>query len=125
LLSSPLINTSQTPASPGGPQQALLQGRNNNGQLGNPAFDTGDFNDFGPGNLRSDYILPSADLPILDSSILWPLNSDPLFPLVSASDHRLVWITIPEPDIAMLLLLAALHLRRRHRLHRQLLHFLQ
>ena len=43
LLSSPLINTSQTPTSLGGPQQALLQGRNNIGQLGNPAFDTGDF----------------------------------------------------------------------------------
>ncbi|HEV8291896.1 MAG TPA: endonuclease/exonuclease/phosphatase family protein, partial [Tepidisphaeraceae bacterium] len=82
LLSSPLINTSRTPASLGGPQQALLQGRNNTGQLGNPAFDTGDFNDFGPGNLRSDYILPSNDLPILDSGIFWPLNSDPLFPLV-------------------------------------------
>ena len=125
LLSSPLINTSQTPTSLGGPQQALLQGRNNTGQLGNPAFDTGDFNDFGPGNLRSDYILPSADLPILDAGIFWPLNSDPLFPLVSASDHRLVWMTIPEPNIAMLFLLATLHLRRRYRLHRQLLHLVQ
>jgi hypothetical protein len=32
LLSSPLINTSETPSSLGGPQQALLQGRNNTGQ---------------------------------------------------------------------------------------------
>jgi 3-phytase len=120
LLLSPLINTSQTPTSPGGPQQALLQGRNNNGQLGNPAFDTGDFNDFGPGNLRSDYILPSANLPILDSAIFWPLSSDPLYPLVLASDHRLVSITIPEPSmsISLLLLLLVLsdlrHLQRRH-----------
>jgi len=123
LLSSPLINTNQTPTSPGGPQQALLQGRNNNGQLGNPAFDTGDFNDFGPGNLRSDYILPSIDLPIADSGVFWPLNSDPLFPLVSASDHRLVWLTIPEPA-TLPGLLALLHLRRRQR-HRHILHLAQ
>ena len=123
LLSSPLINTSKTPTSPGGPQQTLLQGRNNNGQLGNPAFDTGDFNDFGPGNLRSDYILPSLDLPVIDSGVFWPLNSDPFFPLVSASDHRLVWLTIPEPA-PLLPLLTLLHLRRRRR-HRHLLHLAQ
>jgi 3-phytase len=113
LLSSPLINTSQIPTSPGGPQQALLQGRNNRNQLGNPAFDTGDFNDFGPGNLRSDYILPSANLSIIDSGIFWPLNDDPLFPLVSASDHRLVWMTIPEPQMILLLSMLCLPIRRR------------
>jgi len=122
LLSSPLINISHTPESLGGPQQALLQGRNNNGQLANPAYDTGDFNDFGPGNLRSDYILPSIDLPILDSGIFWPVNSDALFPLVSASDHRLVYVTIPEPSNAILFLFGLLDLRRRHRLGRQFLH---
>ncbi len=118
LLSSPLINTSQIPTSPGGPQQALLQGRNNRNQLGDPAFDTGDFNDFGPGNLRSDYILPSADLPIVNSGIFWPLNDDPLFPLVSASDHRLVWMTIPEPGFIVRLLWIAVILLNRpfHRL---------
>jgi hypothetical protein len=123
LLSSPLINTSQTPSSPGGPQQALLQGRNNNGQVGNPAFDTGDFNDFGPGNLRSDYILPSSALPILDSGVFWPLNTDPFFPLVSASDHRLVWMSIPEPASAIFLL-ALLYFRRRGQ-HRRILHLAQ
>ncbi len=117
LLSSPLINTSQTPMSLGGPQQALLQGRNNRNQLGNPAFDTGDFNDFGPGNLRSDYILPSIDLPIIDSGIFWPLNDDPLFSLVSASDHRLVWMTIPEPGIIVPLLWIAM-IRLNRRFHR-------
>ncbi len=118
LLSSALINTSQIPTSPGGPQQSLLEGRNNRNQLGNPAYDTGDFNDFGPGNLRSDYILPSIDLPIIDSGIFWPLNDDPLFSLVSASDHRLVWMTIPEPGIIMLSLWIAVILLNRpdHRL---------
>ena len=134
LLSSPLINTSQIPTSLGGPQQALLLGRNNRNQLGNPAFDTGDFNDFGPGNLRSDYILPWADLTILDSGIFWPLNSDPLFPLVSASDHRLVWMSIPEPASVLLLLAIfpwhgrlarALHHRRFHNLRRNLPHLAQ
>ncbi|HEV8604775.1 MAG TPA: endonuclease/exonuclease/phosphatase family protein [Tepidisphaeraceae bacterium] len=120
LLLSPLINTAQTPTSPGGPQQALLQGRNNNGQLGNPAFDTGDFNDFGPGNLRSDYIFPSIDLPISDSAVFWPLSSDPLYSLVLASDHRLVSITIPEPSMSSSLMLLLLvldgvrHFQRRH-----------
>ncbi len=105
LLQSPLINTSNPPTSPGGPEQSLLQGRNNRNHIGNPSFDTGDFNDFGPGNLRSDYILPSINLPILDSSIFWPLSTDPLYSLVLASDHRLVSITIPEPSMLALLMI--------------------
>jgi hypothetical protein len=31
---------------------------------------------------------------IMDSGVFWPLSSDPLFPLVAASDHRLVWIDV-------------------------------
>jgi 3-phytase len=108
LLTSPRINTTITPSSPGGPEQSLLQGRNNRFHTGDPAYDTADFNDFGPGNLRSDYVLPSIDLPIIDTGIFWPLNSDPLYPLVTASDHRLVYISIPEPASTLSLLLAIL-----------------
>jgi len=119
LLASPRINTSITPASLGGPEQSLLQGRNNRFHTGNPAFDTADFNDFGPGNLRSDYVLPSSDLPILDAGVFWPISSDPLYPLVTASDHRLVYVSIPEPQIIALLvpLLMTFAQRRRSVAH--------
>ena len=39
------------------------------------------------------------NLKIVDSAVFWPLNTDPLFPLVGtfpfpSSDHRLVWIDV-------------------------------
>ena len=105
LLLNPNINTNSTPASLGAPQQATLQGLLNATQKGNPAFDTADFNDNAPGNLRTDYVLPSADLQITNSGVFWPLNSDPTFPLVGtfsaalpggfpSSDHRLIFTDV-------------------------------
>ncbi len=102
VLANPRVNTSVTPASPGGVEQALLQGDNNLTHLGNPAFDTADFGEAifgGPGNLRVDYVLPSWNMAIADAGVFWPLTTDPLFPLVGtfpfpSSDHRLVWIDI-------------------------------
>ncbi len=96
LLDSPLINTAITPASEGGAEQTRLQGGSNQGHLGDPAFDTSDFGDDepGPGNLRLDYVLPSVDLEIVAAGVFWPLNDDPLFPLIAASDHRLVWMDV-------------------------------
>ena len=93
LTDNPRFNHSLVPASLGGPEQAFLQGLDNAAHLGDPAFDTSDFGE-PPGNLRVDYVLPSADLAIVDGAVFWPLTSDPLFGLVSASDHRLVWIDI-------------------------------
>src|SRR5829696_5532763 len=64
LLDDPRVNTSSTPTSPGGPEQAARQGGINANHRGNPAFDTADFADslpFGPGNLRADYVLPDRD----------------------------------------------------------------
>jgi 3-phytase len=104
LLDNPRINTSVTPTSPGGPQQAQLQGQANASHVGNPAFDTADFADTAPGNLHADYVLPDRSIGIRDGFVFWPLNSDPLFPLVGtfsfallpdgngfpSSDHRLV-----------------------------------
>ncbi len=58
LLDNPRINTSVTPTSPGGPEQAALQGGANATHRGDPAFDTADFADTAPGNLRADYVLP-------------------------------------------------------------------
>ncbi|MBD2771753.1 phytase [Iningainema tapete] len=105
LLLNPYINTNSIPSSPGGPQQAVLQGGANLNHRGNPAFDTADFADTAPGNLRVDYVLPSADLKILDSAVFWPENTDPLFPLVGtfnpslpggfpSSDHRLLRVDL-------------------------------
>jgi hypothetical protein len=100
LLENPRVNTSLTPTSPGGPEQAVLQGGANLTHRGDPAFDTADFVDVpGPGNLRADYVLPSKNLRMLDARVFWPLSSDPLFRLVGVfpfptSDHRLVWVDV-------------------------------
>lgn len=105
LLDSPLINTSATPTSAGGPQQAALQGGANTAHEGDPIFDTADFADTTPGNLRADYVLPSTDLRIADAKVFWPEDSDPLFRLVGtftpslpggfpSSDHRAVWVDL-------------------------------
>jgi 3-phytase len=73
LLSSPLIDITQVPSSPGGTEQAALQGGANLSHTGDPAHDTADFSDSFPGNLRVDYILPStAGLVTIDSGVFWP-----------------------------------------------------
>jgi Endonuclease/Exonuclease/phosphatase family len=108
LLDHPRINTRMTPTSPGGPEQSRLQGGANAMHLGDPAFDTADFADTAPGNLRADYVLPDRGLRIRDSFVFWPLAADPLFRLVGtfnpallpdgngfpSSDHRLVAVDI-------------------------------
>nr|WP_311774827.1 phytase [Nostoc sp. 2RC] len=99
LLQNPGINTNVIPSSLGGPQQAALQGGVNANHQSNPAFDTADFSDTTPGNLRSDYVLPSADLTIANSGVFWPLNTDPTFSPVGtfpfpSSDHRLVFAEV-------------------------------
>ncbi len=101
LLENPLVNTSITPGSAGGVAATNRQGGESANQLGNPAFDTADFNDApgSSGNLRVDYVLPSIDREILDTAVFWPTENEPLFPLVGdfpfpSSDHRLVWADI-------------------------------
>ena len=100
LLDNPRVNTSLTPTSPGGPEQAVLQGGANLTHRSDPAFDTADFVDVpGPGNLRVDYVLPSRNLSMLAGAVFWPTSSDPLFRLVGVfpfptSDHRLVWVDV-------------------------------
>ena len=104
LLDHPLVGTKVTPESLGGPEQAALQGGANDTHIGDPAFDTADFNDNpAPGNLRADYVLPRKNLRINDAGVFWPLESDPLFSLVGtwpfpSSDHRLVWIDVEVPS---------------------------
>lgn len=102
LLDLRIVNTGSTPASDGAVEQAELQGGANDAHTGDPAFDTADFADTAPGNLRADYVLPRKNLRIVDSGVYWPESDDPDFELVGtfpfpSSDHRLVRIDIKIP----------------------------
>jgi hypothetical protein len=111
LIEHPLVNTKVTPDSEGGPEAAMLQGGANRTHRSDPRFDTADFADTAPGNLRADYVLPRKNMKILDSAVFWPVQSDPLFRLTGVflpvainpwlavggfptSDHRLVWVDV-------------------------------
>jgi hypothetical protein len=102
LIEHPLVNTKFTPSSKGAVQQSALQGGANTTHRSDPSFDTADFADTAPGNLRADYVLPRKTLRITGGEVFWPLNTDPLFALVGvfpfpSSDHRLVWIDVLVP----------------------------
>lgn len=90
------------PTSDGAVEAAALQGGANATHRGDSAFDTADFADTAPGNLRADYVLPSRKLRVADAGVFWPVSSDPLsaltgtFPFPS-SDHRLVWVDVELP----------------------------
>ncbi|SEQ16428.1 endonuclease/exonuclease/phosphatase family protein [Thalassovita taeanensis] len=65
---------------------------------GDPALDTVDWPDPAPGNLRVDYVLPSADLAVTGAGVMWPAPDDPLATAVqTASRHRLVWVDVALP----------------------------
>jgi hypothetical protein len=113
LLSNPLVNVSVTPESQGGVLAATDV--NNNGtanqlHTGNPAYDTADFNDAAPGNLRVDYVLPSANLTIVGAGVFWPVEGSPDRPLVGefnapglfsglpSSDHKAVFVDVALPQ---------------------------
>ena len=93
LRSHPLINSAPNPSSLGGPAEAT--DGNNPSHTGPAAYDTADFNDFNPGNLRVDYVLPSnAGFLVGDTGVFWPREGDPGRELIDASDHHLVWIDL-------------------------------
>ncbi|WP_349813529.1 endonuclease/exonuclease/phosphatase family protein [Pseudosulfitobacter pseudonitzschiae] len=57
--------------------------------------DTADWDDPYPGNLRADYVLPSADWTVTDSGVVWPAHPDPMADaVVRASRHHLVWVDL-------------------------------
>ena len=84
------------PRSEGGSFYAQEQGGKNLDHKGDPAFDTGDFNDANVGNMHIDYCLPSKNLKLRDSGVFWPKPDQPGGDLVAASDHRLVWVDIEK-----------------------------
>lgn len=99
LLEHPRVNASHPPTSDGAVDAAARQGGANATHRSDPRFDTADFADTAPGNLRADYVLPARTLDIKDSGVFWPEQDDPLFRLVGnfpfpSSDHRLVWVDI-------------------------------
>ena len=130
LLDNPLVNTSVTPSAPGGIDAATHPSNNgsaNQSHIGDPAQDTADFSDSAPGNLRVDYVLPSANLQIEGAGIFWPADPDRSAPNTTgdeydlvgnfrdqnlyanypSSDHKAVWVdvtVVPEPETYAMLL---------------------
>ncbi|MEX0283919.1 MAG: endonuclease/exonuclease/phosphatase family protein [Paracoccaceae bacterium] len=63
------------------------------GHISDNALDTVDWP--GPGRLRVDYVLPSADWQVVNSGVHWPTPDQPGYDdVVEASRHRLVWVDL-------------------------------
>lgn len=133
LLADATLNQEMNPFAPGNtvPESAggtaAATDPSNNGPINashlmNPKWDTADFNDIAPGNLRADYVLPSATLDIVGGGVFWPTRDDANFPLVGTfnnlnlfsnfptSDHKAVYVDVsiaPVPVPAALPLLGS------------------
>ena len=95
LLEHPRIQD-PLPSSEGAVAAAASQGEANARHRGEHRFDTADFSDGAPGNLRVDYVLPSRNLLVRGSGVFWPAPGQPGAQLTGAhpfptSDHRPVW----------------------------------
>ena len=91
LLEHPRILKHNTPSSEGAVISAKTVGQANLNHQGNAAEDTGDF---GPmvGNMRLDYVLPSANLHVKASGVFWLKPGDAGYQWMDASDHHMVWV---------------------------------
>ena len=89
LLEAPRV-IDPGPGSVGAERAAQEQGGANLTHRSDPFFDTADFNDQAPGNLRADYVLPSRGLVPRHGEVFWPTSDSPLARLNDASDHHLV-----------------------------------
>lgn len=105
ILAHPRLQDAE-PASRGAALAAAAQGGPNDTQTGDPALDTADWN-AEIGNMRVDYVLPSATLAVAGAGVFWPPPGDPLAHLVAtdgrhhaSSEHRLVWLDIRLPGSA-------------------------
>ena len=92
LLADPRVQDPR-PASAGAPLVATP------GHRGDPALDTVDWweEDDGPGNLRVDYVLPSADWRVAGAGVHWPVAGAAAEVAATASRHRLVWVDLADP----------------------------
>ncbi len=95
LLADPRLQD-PAPQSPEGARRAAAQGGANLGQRGDPARDTADWDDRPdqPGNLRVDYVLPSADWTVIGAGIAWPPIPERMKKGRSAPRHGLVWVDL-------------------------------
>jgi len=97
LLADPRL-ADPRPKSRGAVLAAHAQGGANTRQRGNPALDTVDWPDGGsrrgPGNMRVDYVLPSAGLAVIGAGVYWPAPGAAGEVAKAASRHRLVWVDI-------------------------------
>ncbi|GAA1484110.1 endonuclease/exonuclease/phosphatase family protein [Brachybacterium fresconis] len=94
LLHHPRIRDTK-PTSAGAVEAAELQGGANAEHTGEARYDTADFADDAPGNLRVDYVLPAKELQVASSAVYWPEQGTPGGELTGedpfpTSDHRLV-----------------------------------
>lgn len=94
LLGSPFVNATCVPVSEGAAQASEHQAGKNLEHKGDPAADTGDFNDKYTGNMRIDYVLPSTTLNVIGCGVFWPAEGQPGHELTDVSDHHLVWLDI-------------------------------
>jgi hypothetical protein len=79
--------------------QTLLARVTDTAPIGAMGRVTADFSaNNGPGGLRVDYVLPSPDLRVAASGVMWPPLDDPFAAVIStASRHRLVWVDVTLP----------------------------
>jgi Endonuclease/Exonuclease/phosphatase family len=91
LLEHPRVLKHAAPESEGAVIAAQNTGEANLKHKGKPEHDTGDF---GPkvGNMRLDYVLPSANMKIKNSGVFWLKPDVAGHAWMDASDHRLVWV---------------------------------
>jgi 3-phytase/alkaline phosphatase D len=99
LLDHPKVASAITPFSLGGALQSKALPESNLNHSGRPEFDTSQFK---TGNLRVDYCLPSSGkvcekFNLLNAGVYWPLPGEEGNDLITATDHRLVWIDVEEP----------------------------
>jgi hypothetical protein len=97
LLQHPRVLQYPAPRSEGAAASAIAVGGGNLAHKGDPAEDTGDF---GPkvGNLRLDYVLPSANLRVLRSGVFWPKPGETGADWITATDHHMVWLDLSPAD---------------------------
>lgn len=94
LLRHPRVQDPK-PTSDGAVEAAELQGGANADHGGEARYDTADFAEPSPGNLRVDYVLPAREMQIVSSAVYWPRQGEPGSELTGTypfptSDHRLV-----------------------------------
>ena len=101
LMSHPML-TDPAPESTGASVAATTDGGINQTHKAPAATDTVDWPDTPdrPGNLRVTLALPSRDLRVIDSQVLWPSDITSPFgqEVATASRHRLVWLDVCISD---------------------------